>query len=168
MLSCAPAVLMPGHSVEEPAHRRSLCAQVMCSHASFISEPTAWTGTPLLHLHHADATVKHCAAVMGCRSAMLPACPSQCPRPIGYAATTCLVIASLLSGLTRVHRRLTFTSYTAATMQIGLPWRRCSMPTGRHTEAWPSQYGRAAHVRRRFRAMGGFWGACRCVVHDAV
>ena len=57
--------LMPGHSVEEPAHRRPLCAQVMCSHASFISEPTVWPATPLLHLHRADATVEHCAAVMG-------------------------------------------------------------------------------------------------------
>lgn len=73
---------MPGHSVEEPAHRRPLCAQVMCSHASFISEPTAWTGTPLLHLHHADATVKHCAAVMGCRSAMLPVRPSPTLCPV--------------------------------------------------------------------------------------
>lgn len=57
--------LMPGHSVEEPAHRRPLCEQVMRSHASFISEPTVGPATPLLHLHRADATVEHCAAVMG-------------------------------------------------------------------------------------------------------
>ena len=30
----------------------------------------------LLHLHHADAMIECCAALMGCRSAMLPACPS--------------------------------------------------------------------------------------------
>ena len=33
--------LMPGHSVEEPAHPRPLCAQIVCCHASLRSEPTA-------------------------------------------------------------------------------------------------------------------------------
>ena len=73
--------LMPRHRVEKPSHRRLLCAQVVCSHASLISAPTAWPAAPLLQLHRADATIECCVAVMGCRSAFPPAhrSPTHCP-----------------------------------------------------------------------------------------